>query len=132
MAKIELQLANRGGVFDSTNLRTYSKTDWAPIYIVEEPNDATQLRLRHRAGNAADCDLCDRVKGGRLDPIEAGGITERMREKMLARGEVATDVVVVEGATKETLRLHGAAYAVTRVRTAMFNATISWQQIELD
>ena len=73
-----------------------------------------------------------RVESGRLDPIEAGDIAERMRDKMLSRGEVATEVVVVEGAAKETLRLHGAPYAVSRVRTAMFNAAISWQPIELD
>ena len=73
-----------------------------------------------------------RVEDERIDPIEADDIAERMREKMLARGEVATDVVVVEGAAKETLRLHGAPYAVTRVRAAMFNAAISWQPIDLD
>ena len=55
-----------------------------------------------------------------------------MREKMLARGESAADVVVVQGEAKETLRLYGAPYAVTRVRAAMFNAAISWPPIELD
>jgi hypothetical protein len=54
-----------------------------------------------------------------------------MREKMLARGETAAEIVVVEGAAQETLRLHGAPYAVTRVRAAMFNAAISWQPIDL-
>ena len=73
-----------------------------------------------------------RVQGDVLDPIETGDIAERMREKMLARGESVTDVVVVTGGSKETLRLYGAPYAVTRVRTAMFNAAISWQPIELD
>jgi len=73
-----------------------------------------------------------RVKEGSVDPIEAGDIAERMREKLLARGERATEVVVVVGDRKETLRLYGTPYAVTRVRTAMFNAAISWQPIELD
>lgn len=72
-----------------------------------------------------------RIRDERIDPIEAGDIAERMREKMLARGETAAEVVVVEGAAQETLRLHGSPYAVTRVRAAMFNAAISWQPIEL-
>lgn len=73
-----------------------------------------------------------RIRDERIDPIEAGDIAERMREKMLARGEVATEVVVVEGAAKETLRLHGPRHAVSRVRDAMFNAAISWQPIDFD
>ena len=73
-----------------------------------------------------------RVKDDMIDPIEANEIAELMREKMLARGESAADVVVVEGEGKETLRLYGAPHAVTRVRAAMFNAAISWQPIELD
>jgi hypothetical protein len=73
-----------------------------------------------------------RIKDERIDPIEAGDTAERMREKMLSRGEVATEIVVVEGAAKETLRLHGPRHAGSRVRDAMFNAAISWQPIELD
>jgi len=73
-----------------------------------------------------------RVQGDAVDPIEADNIAERMREKMLARGESATEVVVVCGDSKETLRLYGTPYAMTRVRTAMFNAAIGWQPIELD
>ena len=53
-------------------------------------------------------------------------------EKIEARGEIAADVVVVEGARKETLRLFGTPYAVNRVRAALFNAAVSWTQIELD
>ena len=46
-----------------------------------------------------------RVKDDQIDPIEADEIAELMRKKMLSRGEVVADVVVVEGDTKETLRL---------------------------
>jgi len=55
-----------------------------------------------------------------------------MREKLQNRGDYAADIVVVQGAGKETLRLHGAPHAVARVRAAMFNAAISWQPIELE
>jgi len=67
-----------------------------------------------------------------VDPIEADVIAELMREKLQNRGDYAADIVVVQGAGKETLRLHGAPHAVARVRAAMFNAAISWQPIELE
>jgi hypothetical protein len=73
-----------------------------------------------------------RVKDDVIDPIEADEIAELMREKIQSRGESASDVVVVQGDAKETLRLHGAPHAVSRVRAAMFNAAISWQKIELE
>jgi len=73
-----------------------------------------------------------RVKDDVIDPIEADQIAEMMREKIQARGESVSDVVVVQGDTKETLRLHGASHAVSRMRAAMFNAAISWQKIELE
>jgi hypothetical protein len=73
-----------------------------------------------------------RVKDDVIDPIEADEIAERMREKIQSRGDFAADVVVVQGEAKETLRLYGAPYAVARVRSAMFNAAISWQPIALD
>ena len=41
-------------------------------------------------------------------------------------------VVVVQGDSKETLRLYGEPYAVARVRAAMFNAAIAWQEFALD
>jgi hypothetical protein len=72
-----------------------------------------------------------RVKDDQIDPIEADEIAELMRKKMLSRGEVVADVVVVEGDTKETLQLYGASYSVSRVRSAMFNAAIRWQPIDL-
>jgi hypothetical protein len=58
---------------------------------------------------------------------------ERMRQHALSRwGDQAADVVVVQGASKETLRLFGEPHSVTRVRAAMFNAAVSWTPIELD
>jgi len=38
----------------------------------------------------------------------------------------------VLGDSKNSLRLFGPADCVTRVRAAMFNATMSWKPIELD
>ncbi len=67
-----------------------------------------------------------------LDIEELDELAERMRERALTRGEPDAVVVVVQGDSKETLRLYGEPYAVTRVRTAMFNAAISWQEFELD
>lgn len=73
-----------------------------------------------------------RVQDGAVDPIEAGDIAERMREKLQSRGEIAADVVVVQGQSKETLQLYGTPYAVNRVRAEMFNAAVSWRPIELE
>ena len=64
-----------------------------------------------------------RVRGEILEAGDIDAIAERMREKVEARGEIATDVVVVQGDRKETLRLY--------VRSAMFNAALSWTPIEL-
>jgi hypothetical protein len=67
-----------------------------------------------------------------LELHEIDEIAARMRERMLSRhGEQFADIVVIQGNTKETLRLFGDAYAVSRVRAAMFNAAIRWQPIEL-
>jgi hypothetical protein len=55
-----------------------------------------------------------------------------MRQHALSRyGHQAADVVVVQGGSKETLRLIGDPHCVTRVRAAMFNASVSWTPIEL-
>lgn len=68
-----------------------------------------------------------------LDAPELDELAERMRERTLAKtGEQDPAVVVVQGDSKETLRLHGEPYAVARVRTAMFNAAISWRDYTLD
>ena len=73
-----------------------------------------------------------RVKDDVIDAVEADVIADRMRKHLQARGDFAADVVVVEGEGKETLRLYGIPYSVSRVRAAMFNAAISWSPIEMD
>ncbi len=73
-----------------------------------------------------------RVQGEIIDPMEIDQIAERMRDKVEARGEIAAEIVVVQGDRKQTLRLYGTPYAVGRVRAAMFNAAISWTPITLD
>ena len=63
---------------------------------------------------------------------EIHDIVERMRERMLSRfGDQSAHVVVIVGNTKETLRLFGEPYAVSRVRTAMFHAAFSFSPIDL-
>jgi len=106
-------------------------TQVAPASFHSVANEA-QFRLRHGAGNAAQRDLCDPPARRRYDEPEAAEIAALMRDKLLRRGETATDVVVVQGGSKETLRLHGDSYSVARMRAAMFNAAITWQPIELD
>jgi hypothetical protein len=74
-----------------------------------------------------------RLLDGTLDAEEIDEIAAKMRERMLSKhGEQAADVVVVQGSSKETLRLSGDSYAISRVRAAMFNAAISWRPIELE
>ncbi len=73
-----------------------------------------------------------RVNDVFIEPDEAEEIADRMREWTMSRGLIATDVVVVQGHDKDTLRLHGLPYSVNRVRTAMFNAAIRWKPIEFD
>jgi len=73
-----------------------------------------------------------RVHDELLELPEIDDLAERMREKLHMRGEIASDIVVVQGDAKETLRLYGMPHSVARVRTAMFNAAIHWRPIELD
>jgi hypothetical protein len=73
-----------------------------------------------------------RVNDAFIEPEEAAEIADLLREKVMSRGEIATDIVVVQGHDKETLRLYGTPYSVNRVRTAMFNAAIKWKPIELE
>jgi hypothetical protein len=40
--------------------------------------------------------------------------------------------VIVQGDSKETLRLFGETHAVGRVRAALFNAAVSWSPLQLD
>jgi hypothetical protein len=67
-----------------------------------------------------------------LDFSEIEEIAAKMRARILARqGEQNPNVVVIQGDTKETLRLFGEAHAVTLVRTALFNAAVAWSPLEL-
>jgi hypothetical protein len=68
-----------------------------------------------------------------LDLAEIDDIAEKMRNYALSRhGEQAANVVVVQGNSKETLRLFGDSYAKTLVRAALFNAAVSWSPVTLD
>ena len=67
-----------------------------------------------------------------LELHETEQVAGRMRDWLAHRGESSADVVVVQGETKETLRLFGAPYSVNRVRAAMFSAAIQWMPIEFD
>jgi len=74
-----------------------------------------------------------RVLDEALEPAEIDDLAARMRERAFVKdGEHAAAVVVVQGDSKETLRLYGEPYAVSRVRTAMFNAALSWRDFTLD
>ena len=55
-----------------------------------------------------------------------------MRDKLAARGELMAEVVTMQGTSRETLRLSGSPYSVSLVRTALFNAAVSWSPIDLD
>lgn len=68
-----------------------------------------------------------------LDLAEINDIAEKMRNYALSRhGEQAANVVVVQGGTKETLRLFGDTHTKTLVRAALFNAAVSWSPLTLD
>ena len=73
-----------------------------------------------------------RVIGEALELPEINDIAAKMRERMLSRhGEQFADVVVIQGDSRESLRLFGEPYAVSRVRAAMFHAALTWQPIDL-
>jgi hypothetical protein len=60
-------------------------------------------------------------------------ISKKMRARALSKyGEQVPVVVVIQGASKETLRLFGEPVDVSRVRAAMFNAVLTFAPIELD
>jgi hypothetical protein len=68
-----------------------------------------------------------------LNTWEIDNIIEKMCEHLLSKhGEQVPDVVVVQGTTQETLGLFGPSYAVSRVRTAVFDNMMSWLPITLD
>ena len=72
-----------------------------------------------------------RVQNALLDLLAIEDVAERMRNRLEAKGEISADVVVTQGDTKETFRLYGNSFSVSRVRAAMFHAAISWIPIEL-
>ena len=72
-----------------------------------------------------------RVKGEILDLMEIEEIAGHMRARLAHRGEPTAEVVVVQGDTKETLRLYGDSYSVSHVRAALFNAAITFVPIVL-
>ena len=72
-----------------------------------------------------------RVHDTILDLYEIEEVASRMRDRLMHRGEPSAEIVVVQGETKETLRLFGSPYSTNRVRNAMFNAAIRWTPIDL-
>jgi hypothetical protein len=73
-----------------------------------------------------------RVHDQILELYEADGLAARIRERLAHRGEPAAEVMVVQGSSKDTLRLFGTPYSVNRVRTAMVNAAFRWTPLEID
>lgn len=72
-----------------------------------------------------------RVDADLLDNGEVEDLAQRMRERMLHLGKSVSDVVVLHGTSRETFRLFGLPYSVSKVRAALFNASISWTPISL-
>jgi hypothetical protein len=72
-----------------------------------------------------------RVHDAVLELAEINDIEARMRERLAHRGELNADIVVVQGEGKNSLRLFGTSYSVSRVRAAMFNAAVSWTPFDL-
>ena len=74
-----------------------------------------------------------RVLDDILDLPEIDEIRERMRARILAKhGDQTPNVVVVQGDTKETLRLFGEGHSIAVVRAALFNAAIAWSPLQID
>jgi len=74
-----------------------------------------------------------RVLDDILDLPEIHEIAGRMCARVLARhGEQSPNVVVVQGDTKETLRLFGESHATGLVRAALFNAANAWSPLALE
>ena len=74
-----------------------------------------------------------RVLDELLEEWQIDELADEMRERVLANhGEHDAALVMVQGDSKETLRLFGEPYAVNRVRTAMFNAAVRWRPFALD
>ncbi|MFZ0238082.1 MAG: hypothetical protein WAL37_12090 [Xanthobacteraceae bacterium] len=70
---------------------------------------------------------------GLPDYPEIDDVAERMRGHVASRfGEQTPNVVIVQGDSKETPRLFGESYAVSRVRAALFHAAVRWSRLQLD
>lgn len=68
-----------------------------------------------------------------LELTEISDIAEKMGAYVLSRhGEQMPNIVVIQGDTKETLRLFGDTHTVNRVRAALFNAEVSWSPLDLE
>lgn len=73
----------------------------------------------------------------RVDAIlefpEIDDMAEKLRAYILSKyGEQRPDVVIVHGNSRESLRLFGDTYAVTRVRGALFNAAVTFSPLEVE
>ena len=74
-----------------------------------------------------------RILDGLPDYPEIDDVAERMRGHVASRVDEQTpNVVIVQGDSKETLRLFGESHAVTRVRAALFHAAVRWSPLQLD
>jgi len=68
-----------------------------------------------------------------LDYPEIDRVTEQMRIHVTSRhGEQTPNIVIVQGDSKETLRLFGETHAVTRVRAALFHVAVRWSPLQPD
>jgi 3'-phosphoadenosine 5'-phosphosulfate sulfotransferase (PAPS reductase)/FAD synthetase len=85
--------------------------------------------LRDRPRHAIHVVRVDKI----LEFPEVAEIAERMRAHVLSKsGEQDPNIVIVHGDSRETLRLVGETHAVTRVRSALFNAAISFSPLRLE
>jgi hypothetical protein len=74
-----------------------------------------------------------RVIDALLDYPEIDHVAEQMRIHITSRyGEQTPNIVVVQGDSKETLRLFGESHAVTRVRAALFHAMVGWSPLQFE
>lgn len=74
-----------------------------------------------------------RVLDETLDYSEIEQVAEQMRMHTASRhGEQTPNIVIVQGDSKETLRLFGESHAITRVRAALFHAAVRWSPLRLD
>jgi hypothetical protein len=73
-----------------------------------------------------------RISGHVLGPLEIEDFAQRMRDKLASRGEVSPVVVIVHGPIAKDRRFAGDSHAIPRVRDALFNASVSWTEIDPD